>query len=123
MGSPVAPTGLDHVTVHVPDAVAALAFYTEKLGLREDLGRPDFGVAGSWLSTAGGPQVHLIEGAVPENVGQHFALSYDDLAVAVAALRDQGLEVTEPREVASTGRRQAFTADPWGNRIELHQRA
>jgi len=40
----------------------------------------------------------------------------------VAELRDQGLQVSDPVPVGETGRRQAFTNDPWGNGIELHER-
>jgi len=42
--------------------------------------------------------------------------------VVVPELRGRGLEVTDPVPVGETGRRQAFTSDPWGNGIELHQR-
>jgi catechol 2,3-dioxygenase-like lactoylglutathione lyase family enzyme len=66
--------------------------------------------------------VHLIEAEVPKSVGQHFALVFDDLAATVAALRGQGQRVSDPVDVGSTGRQQAFTSDPWGNGIELHQR-
>ena len=59
---------------------------------------------------------------MPNNVGQHFALVFDDLGAAVAELRARGLKVSDPVAVGTTGRQQAFTADPWGNGIELHQR-
>ena len=52
-------------------------------------------------------------------MGQHFALLVDDLDAAVAELRDQGLEVSDPSPVGPG--RQAFTADPAGNMIELNQ--
>jgi catechol 2,3-dioxygenase-like lactoylglutathione lyase family enzyme len=120
--SPVAPAGVDHVAINVPDVPGAIAFYTEKLGLVQNFTRPDFGFAGAWLDTASGQQVHLIELPAPPNVGQHFALVFDDLDAVVGALRDRGLEVTDPVPVGGTGRRQAFTSDPWGNGIELHQR-
>jgi catechol 2,3-dioxygenase-like lactoylglutathione lyase family enzyme len=84
--------------------------------------RPDFGFPGAWLDTANGQQVHLIEATVPQSVGQHFALVFDDLTATVAELRDQGLRVSDPVPVGETGRRQAFTNDPWGNGIELHER-
>jgi hypothetical protein len=45
------------------------------------------------------------------------------LGAAVAELRARGLQVSDPMAVGTTGRQQAFTADPWGNTIELHQRA
>ncbi len=118
----VTPTGVDHVALNVPDVPGAIAFYTEKLGLTQNFTRPDFGFAGAWLDTANGQQVHLIELPAPPNVGQHFALVYDDLAAVVAELRSRGLEVSDPVPVGTTGRQQAFTADPWGNGVELHQR-
>ncbi len=123
MSSPVAPAGVDHVAINVPDVPGAIAFYTEQLGLVQNFTRPDFGFAGAWLDTASGQQVHLIELPAPPNVGQHFALVFADLDAVVGALRDRGLEVTDPVAVGDTGRRQAFTSDPWGNGIELHQRA
>jgi catechol 2,3-dioxygenase-like lactoylglutathione lyase family enzyme len=120
--SPVAPVGVDHVAINVPDVPGAITFYTEQLGLVQNFTRPDFGFAGAWLDTASGQQVHLIELPAPPNVGQHFALVFDDLDVVVHTLRDRGLDVTDPVPVGGTGRRQAFTTDPWGNGIELHQR-
>ncbi len=119
---PVRPIGLDHVAINVPDVPGAVTFYTQKLGLVQNHTRPDFGFPGAWLDTAGGQQVHLIEATVPQNVGQHFALVFDDLPAAVDQLRARGLEVTDWVDVGTTGRKQAFTADPWGNGVELHQR-
>jgi glyoxylase I family protein len=121
----VEPIGVDHVAVIVPDVPAALTFYVDQLGLRPDASRPDFGVAGAWLDTSGGPQVHLVEGELPREAGgrlRHFALAYRDLDLAVAALRDHGVKVSDPVSVGDTGRRQTFITDPWGNGIELHQR-
>jgi glyoxylase I family protein len=115
----IAPTGLDHVALNVPDVPAAVTFYTEVLGLVQNHERPDFGFAGAWLD-AGGQQVHLIELPAPPNMGQHFALLYDDLESVVTALRAQGLEVSNPMP-SGPNRHQAFTMDPWGNAIELHQ--
>ncbi len=115
----VIPKGLDHVAVNVPDVPAAVDFYTNVLGLVQNFERPDFGLPGAWLE-AGGQQVHLIELPAPPNLGQHFALLYDDLVAVVAALRAEGLEVTDPMP-SGPNRHQAFVSDPWGNGIELHQ--
>jgi catechol 2,3-dioxygenase-like lactoylglutathione lyase family enzyme len=123
MTDPVAPTGVDHVAINVSDVPGGITFYTETMGLVQNFTRPDFGFPGAWLDTGNGQQVHLIEAAVPNNVGQHFALAFEDLGAAVAELRARGLKVTDPVGVGSTGRQQCFTADPWGNNIELHQRA
>ena len=122
MSDALAPVGVDHVAINVPDVPGAIAFYTEVMGLVQNFTRPDFGFAGAWLDTANGQQVHLIELPAPPNVGQHFALVYEDLDVVVPELRAHGLDVTDPVPVGATGRRQAFTRDPWGNAIELHQR-
>jgi glyoxylase I family protein len=118
----VEPVGVDHVAINVPDVPGAIAFYTETIGLVQNHTRPDFGFPGAWLDTANGQQVHLIEAEVPKNVGQHFALAFDDLDAAVTELRARGLRVSDPIPVGTTGRQQAFTADPYGNGIELHQR-
>ncbi len=113
------PNGVDHVAINVPDVPGAITFYTEVLGLTQNHDRPDFGFAGAWLD-AGGQQVHLIELPAAPNVGQHFALLYDDLAAVVQELRDQGYEVSDIAPT-SPGRHQAFINDPWGNAIELHE--
>ena len=118
----VLPTGVDHVSINVTDVPAALAFYTETLGLTQNSSRPDFGFPGAWLDTASGQQIHLIEAEVPKNCGQHFALVFDDLPATVEALRASGQQVSDPVDVGTTGRSQAFTTDPWGNGIELHER-
>ncbi len=118
----ITPSGVDHVSINVPDVPAALAFYTETMGLVQNFSRPDFGFPGAWLDTGNGQQVHLIGGETPPNLGQHFALFYEDLGAVIVALRATGIEVTDPVDVGATGRRQAFMTDPWGNTIELHQR-
>ena len=53
---------------------------------------------------------------MPNNVGQHFALAFEDLGAAVAELRARGLQVTDPVDVGTTGRQQAFTRRPVGQR-------
>jgi catechol 2,3-dioxygenase-like lactoylglutathione lyase family enzyme len=115
----VKPNGVDHVALNVPDVPAAVEFYTNVLGLTQNFDRPDFGFAGAWLD-AGAQQVHLIELPAPPNMGQHFALLYDDIYVVVDYLRGLGLEVTDP-VINGAKRHQAFVSDPWGNGIELHQ--
>ena len=96
MTDPVAPTGVDHVAINVSDVPGGIIFYTETMGLVQNHTRPDFGFPGAWLDTANGQQVHLIEAAVPNNVGQHFALAFEDLGAAIAELRTRGLKVSDP---------------------------
>lgn len=114
------PLALHHVSINVDDVGAALRFYVDGLGLVPRPDRPDFSFGGAWLD-AGGQQVHLIEGAPPAGLGQHFALQVGDLDAAVDELRGQGLEVSDPKPVGTS--LQAFVSDPCGNLVELHQAA
>ena len=107
-----------HVSIMVPDVDKALRFYTEVLGLKQRTDRPELGIGGAWLD-AGAQQLHLVEGETPPGLGQHFALLVDDLDAAIAELRHQGLEVSDPRPIGRS--LQAFLSDPSGNQIELHQ--
>ena len=111
--------GIHHVSINVTDVDAALAFYTGPLGLTVNGERPDFGFDGAWLD-AGGQQIHLIGAPAPPNLGQHLALQVGDLPAAVAELREQGIEVTDPSPVGPG--LQSFLTDPSGNAVELYQR-
>ena len=112
------PLGVHHVSINVRNADESIAFYTDILGLSERSDRPDFGFGGAWLDL-GPQQVHLLEIDVPDDVGQHFAIEVADLDRAVADLRSNGVDVTDPSPVGAG--RQSFLHDPSGNRIELHQ--
>ncbi|MEY2450214.1 MAG: glyoxylase family protein [Acidimicrobiaceae bacterium] len=110
---------MHHVSINVEDVDAALDFYVGVLGLRARSDRPDFGFGGAWLD-AGGQQVHLIEGRVPNGNGQHFALLVADLDATIHELRSRDVEVSDPSPVGTLSV-QAFLSDPAGNLIELHQ--
>lgn len=112
-------TGVHHVSINVTDVDAALAFYTGVLGLTVRDDRPDFGFGGAWLA-AGDQQVHLIAAPTPPNLGQHLALQVADLDAAVAALRAEGIDITDAAPVGPG--RQAFLVDPSGNAVELYER-
>jgi catechol 2,3-dioxygenase-like lactoylglutathione lyase family enzyme len=109
------PIGVHHVSINVRDVERATAFYCDVLGLSVRPDRPSFSFGGTWLDV-GGQQIHLIEGDVPSPLGQHFALTVDDLDGVVAELRSRGVSVTE---LPPLGNRQAFLSDPEGNAIEL----
>jgi glyoxylase I family protein len=117
-GAGVRPLGVHHVSINVRDLDAALAFYTGALGatVRDD--RPDLGFPGAWLDL-GDQQVHLIEGEVPADLGQHFAVLVHDLDGAVSELRASGIRVGDPFPIGRG--RQTFVDDPSGNRVELHE--
>lgn len=114
------PLAIHHVSINVADVDVALAFYVDRLGLTPRGDRPDFGFPGAWLD-AGGQQLHLIGAPAPDDRGQHFAVLVTDLDATVAELRAGGVDVSDPGPVG-TGR-QAFTHDPDGNLVELHQAA
>jgi catechol 2,3-dioxygenase-like lactoylglutathione lyase family enzyme len=114
------PLAVHHVSINVTDVDAALKFYTDVLGLRARTDRPDFGFGGAWLDV-GRQQIHLIEAPVPDDRGQHLALLVDDLDATISELRGDGLDVSDASPVG-TGR-QAFTHDPSGNLVELHEPA
>ena len=115
----VRPLGVHHVSINVDDLAAARSFYVDVLGFTERTDRPDFaGLGGAWLDV-GGQQVHLIVGEVPASLGQHYAVLVADLDATVATMREHGVRVSDPVEVA-TGL-QSFTRDPCGNMVEIHE--
>ena len=118
MSAAMEPLGVHHVSINVRDAAEGVAFYTEVLGLTLRDDRPDFRFGGAWLDI-GSQQVHLIEAEVPVDCGQHVAIWVADIDAAVAELRHRGVEVSDPKPVASS--RQCFLRDPSGNLIELHE--
>lgn len=113
--------GVHHVSINVSDNAAAAKFYTETLGL-EELSRPDFGIPGTWLKSANGIEVHLIEieDWVPPK-GQHYAFAVADIDAAIAEMRDKGIKIGDAKDIPGTGARQAFTFDPSGNMVEFNQ--
>ena len=108
------------MSINVRDADEGVEFYTGVLGLIARTDRPDFAFGGAWLDL-GGQQIHLIEGEVPNNCGQHVAIQVAELDAAVAELRDRGIAVRDPSGVGAA--RQTFLFDPSGNMIELHEPA
>ena len=113
--------GVHHVSINVTDNAEAAAFYTDVLGL-EVMERPDFGFPGTWLKSANGIEIHLLEvdGWVAPK-GQHYAFAVGDIDAAISHMRDKGIEIGDARDIPGTGGRQAFTFDPSGNMIEFNQ--
>jgi catechol 2,3-dioxygenase-like lactoylglutathione lyase family enzyme len=118
-------TGIAHTCYLVQDLAAALAFYRDVLGLREafDFVREDGTRYGVYLHVGGRSFIELFEKAdfVATEGGayQHLCLEVDDIAATVTGLRARGAEVSEPK-LGMDRSWQAWTADPAGNRIELH---
>jgi catechol 2,3-dioxygenase-like lactoylglutathione lyase family enzyme len=114
---------MNHVGIAVERFDEALAFYTQKMGFREaftvrdDKGQP----ALSYVQVSRDTFVEL----QPANANRppgltHFGLHVQDLAATVAALKQRGVKVEEPR----AGRQDSMVAnatDPGGLRIEIFQ--
>ena len=112
---------VQHISLSVVDCAVALEFYTEVLGFKI-LSRPDFGIAGAWLMTGNGIQIHLIEDVeFVAPAGPHVAFETADMDGDIAHLRNLGIEVGDAFEM--NGVRQAFFFDPSGNQFELNQPA
>lgn len=113
--------GIHHVSLNVTDTERSLEFYRDLLGLAV-LPRPEFPFGGAWLDAGDGRQVHLIETAdVPPDLGQHVAFRVEDIDGVVDHLRAARVRIGDPSPVGGTATRQAFAADPDGNRVEFSQ--
>ena len=114
-----------HVCFVCRDLDASIAFYRDKLGLKEafDFVRENGQRFGVYLHVGGRNFVELFQGehasggAVPSY--KHFCLEVDDIQATVAELRQKGLSTTDP-SVGSDRSWQAWLTDPDGNKIELH---
>jgi catechol 2,3-dioxygenase-like lactoylglutathione lyase family enzyme len=114
-------TGLDHVQVAAPPGCEAEArrFYGELLGL-EEIDKPEELRArgGVWFRCGGAQQLHVgVERDFRAATKAHPALAADGLDELAARLAAGGAPVTW--DDALPGTRRFYTADPWGNRIEL----
>jgi catechol 2,3-dioxygenase-like lactoylglutathione lyase family enzyme len=109
-------TGLDHVQVAAPPGCEpdARAFYGELLGLEEiEKPEPQRSRGGVWFRCGPGQQLHVgVEPQFRPSLKAHPALAVSGLDEMLAALERAGVTVT-----SDAGR--VYTADPWGNRIEL----
>ena len=112
--------GLDHVQLAMPAGAEdrARSFYGFLLGLPE-VPKPAALASrgGAWFQ-CGKLQIHLgVENDFRPAKKAHPALVVEGFEELLAALRHAGCEVTEDSSLSEV--RRAFTADPFGNRIEL----
>jgi catechol 2,3-dioxygenase-like lactoylglutathione lyase family enzyme len=123
MGSePIELRGIDHVQVAAPAGSEADArrFYGELLNLTE-LEKPEALRArgGAWFA-CGPHQLHVGIAdpfAAARKAHPALAVAAGDLDRLASRLAQAGCTVTWDDTIAGT--RRFFTADPWGNRIEL----
>jgi len=112
-------TGIHHVSILVSDMERAVAWYSEKLGLKEVKRPSNFMTPVRWFEL-GEQQIHLIPSDEPDAVSpRHMALHVDDVQAAREVMARRGVEVRETVPIAGADR--FFIADPDGNNIELIQ--
>jgi catechol 2,3-dioxygenase-like lactoylglutathione lyase family enzyme len=114
--------GIDHVQLAGPPGCEAEArrFFGELLGLAEISKPPALAARGGVWFTAGAQQLHVgVERQFAPARKAHPALAVDPSALddLAARLADAGAPVEWDDELVP--RRRFYTADPWGNRIEL----
>jgi catechol 2,3-dioxygenase-like lactoylglutathione lyase family enzyme len=113
--------GLDHIQLAAPAGCeeAARAFFGGVLGL-DEVEKPAGLRArgGLWFALGGRQQLHIgVEEPHEPARKAHPALVVRELDALAARLEAAGATVDWDGSVP--GRRRFYTADPWGNRIEL----
>ena len=109
---------IHHVSINVEDLNKSKNFYMSLFNLKV-LNRPQLSVDGVWLEMEDGRQIHLIQGDVPTDVGQHFALEVNNLEEACAHILNYGIKIRGPFQTGNAS--QIHFNDPDGNRIEVTQ--
>lgn len=123
-------TGLGHVAIRVKDIDRSLDFYIGKLGLEEML-RLHRDNGDLWLVYLRVTDEQYLE-VFPYAVGDeappreaiglnHVCITVDDVDVVAAQLIAAGVPLLQPLTEGADGNRQAWIADPDGNRFELMQ--
>jgi catechol 2,3-dioxygenase-like lactoylglutathione lyase family enzyme len=115
-------TGLDHVQLVMPPGREADArhFYTDLLGLREVPKPAPLAARGGCWFQAANVGLHLsVESGFQPARKAHPALLVQDLEAARRILEAAGSPVVPDDAVPNV--RRFYTADPFGNRIELIQ--
>jgi catechol 2,3-dioxygenase-like lactoylglutathione lyase family enzyme len=117
--------GFHHVQLTIPRGgeAEARSFYVDRLGLREIAKPDDLAARGGFWLAVGDAQLHvgLEDGVDRLATRAHPAFWVDDLDALTASLGAAGHEVHVP--VALPGLRRVELRDPFGNRLELVQRA
>jgi catechol 2,3-dioxygenase-like lactoylglutathione lyase family enzyme len=112
--------GLDHVQLAMPPGREADArrFYGDLLGLREVAKPPELAGRGGCWFVGRGLALHLgVEEPFAAATKAHPGLLVEDLETARRALAAGGAPVVE--DASGLAIRRCYTADPFGNRVEL----
>jgi muramoyltetrapeptide carboxypeptidase len=114
---------LSHITVTMPkgDEDLARSFYAGLLGLREIPKPEPLRVRGGVWFDAGGLDVHVsVEGQHGvADAQRHFGLECADVNDLRERLKAAGVETDDGRPAPW---KRFFVRDPFGNRIEIHER-
>jgi catechol 2,3-dioxygenase-like lactoylglutathione lyase family enzyme len=116
--------GLDHVQLSAPPGCEAVArdFFGAVLGLAEVEKPTSLRSRGGVWFAAGAQQLHVgIEEAHAPALKAHPALAVRDAGAVAECLAAAGAPVTWDDSIP--GVRRLYTADPWGNRLELVESA
>jgi catechol 2,3-dioxygenase-like lactoylglutathione lyase family enzyme len=108
-------TGIDHVQVAAPPGCEAEArrFYGKLLGLDEIEKPEELRARGGVWFRCGGQELHVgVDQRFTPALKAHPAFAVTGRVELVAALEQAGVRVTWDRD-------QCYTADPWGNRLEI----
>lgn len=138
--------GIDHVGINVPDADAAVSFFTEVLGAKVILNDRPGPVGQPWkhrfrwhptsvntrrimLQEPDGSQIELFEfagsqvsHAQPHDddaAATHIAVRVKNLDASLAVIRQRGLTILNEPVTLSDGTRWFYFLTPWGSQIEL----
>lgn len=117
---------LAHACFVVVDLDRALKFYIDGLGMKLafEFRNEQDKRTGVYLACGGRTFLELFHGQPnapdPQGSYRHISLEVDNIQAAIEQLTAAGAQATEMK-MGKDGSWQAWTADPDGNRIELHQ--
>jgi trans-aconitate 2-methyltransferase len=121
--APAAVAGLDHVQLAMPAGgeEAARAFYRDLLGLAERPKPPALAARGGCWFRGHRAEVHLgVEAGFRPAGKAHVGLSMASVDAAARRIGEAGYDVAWDDALAP--RRRFYTADPFGNRLEIMER-
>jgi lactoylglutathione lyase len=125
-------TGLGHVAIRARDIDRVLDFYTTMLGFTEmfRLNQDDGSLMLVYVRVTDTQYLEFFpngqgDGPAPRTaVGlNHICLAVSDLDQTVAELTARGVAIAQAIKYGRDGNRQAWIADPEGNRLELMEMA
>ena len=123
-------TSLGHIAIRVKDVDRSVDFYVNQLGFEEMLRlyRDNGDLWLVYVRVTDDQYIEIFPYAVGEDVPprealglNHVCLTVDDIDSVVSQLESAGIPLLQPKLTGADGNRQAWIADPDGNRFELMQ--